>query len=135
MKILVIDDHFPSRKFIEAVVGGFGVCHSAGDGKEGLALFCEALEQGPHYSLIFLDIQMPEQDGIEVLNAIREIESERDVQSEDRVMVIMTTVNEDSMSIYDAHMNGCTDYIVKPFTKDKILGVLEKQGLLDRVVQ
>lgn len=66
----------------------------------------------PH--LIILDIMMPELDGIETCNAIREIKG-----SEDIIITFLTARSED-FSVLAGFNAGADDYITKPI-KPKVL--------------
>jgi two-component system chemotaxis response regulator CheY len=101
----------------------------AGDGEEGFRLYLHAFDSGNPFDVVFLDVMMPEANGQEVLAAIREFEKEQDISVENGVPVIMTTALDDGINLYQAHANGCVDYIVKPLSREKILKALQRLGL------
>jgi CheY-like chemotaxis protein len=73
------------------------------------------------YDLIFMDVQMPEMDGLEATKNIRQ-------NFEKQPIIIAMTANamvEDKEACINAGMN---DYISKPFTLTTIVEVLEKWG-------
>ena len=71
MKIVVVEDEKPIReglvKILEKMNKEYVVTGSASNGRKGLELIRKV-----HPDLIFLDIQMPEMDGLELLHTIRE---------------------------------------------------------------
>lgn len=83
----------------------------ATDGKRGLAL---AVEEDP--DLVLLDIGLPDIDGMQVLRRILELPS--------APPVIIVTASDDTATVVEAIKTGAHDYIVKPFTHDKIETIL-----------
>jgi DNA-binding response OmpR family regulator len=64
-------------------------------------------------SLILLDLKMPENDGFHLLSEIRE--SKKDIK------IIVLTANIDIESAIKAAKFGVDDYILKPYSFDKLL--------------
>jgi CheY-like chemotaxis protein len=65
--VLVVDDSLTLRQLIRAILEPAGyVVTEATDGKEGLA----ALREAPAPLVVLLDYQMPNMDGMEVLQAV-----------------------------------------------------------------
>lgn len=109
-KILVVDDEEDIVEFVSYNLKkeGFEV-ETATNGKEALK---KARSHKPH--LVLLDVMMPEMDGIETCNEMRQLESLKST-----FIVFLTARGEDYSQIagFDA---GADDYIVKP-VKPRIL--------------
>ena len=120
MKILIVEDELVSRKKLEKILSGYGNCDVTVNGIEGVKAFEAAWEIGAPYDLICMDIMMPEMDGKEALEKIREIEKEKGMQGRE-VKVLMQTSLEDSKNVLDAFNRGATSYIVKPVDGEKLL--------------
>ena len=71
MKFLVIDDEFSCRAILRRYLKGYGQCDVAVDGLEMIEAFETSLKADAPYDTIFLDIMMPQMDGIEALSKIR----------------------------------------------------------------
>ena len=74
------------------------------------------------YDLIFMDVQMPEMDGIEATKRIREFE--KDVKARSPIIIIALTANAmkgDKEKCIDAGMN---EYMSKPFKPDELKRIL-----------
>lgn len=101
--ILVVDDEKDINNAVCTALkdAGFNVI-SALDGKSGLAL---AFEQKP--DLIFLDIIMPEIDGIEFLNQLREDDWGKNAS------VIVMTVVDDMEKMAEVMEKGGEGYVLK----------------------
>ncbi|NPD46231.1 MULTISPECIES: hybrid sensor histidine kinase/response regulator [unclassified Lentimicrobium] len=75
-----------------------------------------------NYDLIFMDIQMPEMDGIESTKRIREFEE--DIKQAEPIKIIALTANAmkgDKEACLDAGMN---DYMSKPFKPEELKRML-----------
>ncbi|EON73402.1 response regulator [Lysinibacillus sphaericus] len=95
-----------NRQFIEQIEG-FSLVGYAGNGIEGIDKIKELKPE-----LVFMDIFMPEQDGIITLGKIREEHLAVDV-------IAVTAANDMSTVQRILHL-GVYDYIMKPFTFERI---------------
>lgn len=68
--------------------------------------------------LVFLDIVMPDKDGIEALKEIKEISPD--------TKVIMASSVGTSKNLKIAVENGAYDFIQKPITLEAVLNIIEK---------
>ena len=68
-----------------------------------------------HFDLIMLDIMMPEMDGFEVCEKLKEDDKTKDIP------VIFLTAKTDIESVTKAFEIGGIDYITKPFNKAELL--------------
>jgi two-component system chemotaxis response regulator CheY len=134
MKCLIVEDDFTARKLLQIYLSDYADCFIAVNGREAVEAFKYALEESEPYDLICLDIMMPQMNGLEALQAIRQAESERGITGLDGIKVIMTTALSDSENVMSAFRSGCEAYIVKPVTKEKLLKEIEKLGLLQKML-
>jgi two-component system, chemotaxis family, chemotaxis protein CheY len=120
MNILIIEDDITSGKVLSRMLAKYGSTSIATNGKDGLNLFMKTTEKDALFSLIFLDIMLPEMDGQEVLKEIRRIEKSRDVLGFDSVKIVMTTALDDNKNIMQAFRSQCEGYLVKPILQAKL---------------
>ncbi len=80
MKILLAEDDFASRKFMDKYLSQYGECDATVDGEEAVNAYLMALEDEEPYDLICLDVMMPVMNGYQALEAIRKDEAERGVK-------------------------------------------------------
>lgn len=130
MKILLAEDDFASRKFMDKYLSQYGECDITVDGEEAVDAFMMALDDEEPYDLVCLDVMMPVLDGYQVLKAIRGIESQRKIPKQDCVKVIMTTALNDERNVKKAFELGCEAYCGKPIDVDKFEKLLKKLGLI-----
>ena len=130
MKILLAEDDFASRKFMDKYLSQYGECDVTVDGEEAVDAFMMALEDEEPYDLVCLDVMMPVLDGYQVLKAIRDIEAQRGMPKSKRVKVIMTTALNEERNVKMAFELGCEAYSGKPIDVEKFDKALKKLGLL-----
>ncbi len=130
MKILLAEDDFASRKFMDKQLSRYGECDVMVDGEEAVDAFMMALEDGEPYDLACLDVMMPVMDGYQVLKAIRDIEAQKGIPKSKRVKVIMTTALNDERNVKMAFELGGEAYAGKPIDVEKFEKVLNKLGLI-----
>jgi DNA-binding response OmpR family regulator len=101
-RILVIDDEPTLRQSFTRILqkAGHDVT-TAANGKDGLALVAEH-----PYDMVYLDIRMPDMNGLDVLKSIHEKFPE--------LPVILFTAQPDLNSALDALRHGAKDYLLKP---------------------
>ncbi|MCD6301346.1 MAG: response regulator [Staphylothermus sp.] len=119
LNIVVADDSKFMRTFIRRIVErmGHNVVAEASNGRELIEIM-KSMKEVP--DLVFIDINMPEMDGLNALKAIRN--TEKDVR-----IVIVSALGQDEVIKY-AKSIGIVDFITKPFTPDKIVRVVESIG-------
>ncbi len=112
MKILVIDNNESIRQDLKVSLEGEGYeVLTAGAGREGLEILARELP-----SIILVDINMADIDGIEVLKRAKE-------QNPD-VQVIVTGDDNEVDLVIRALQNEATDFVGKPISKEALAGAL-----------
>lgn len=130
MKILLAEDDFASRKFMDKYLSRYGECDITVDGVEALEAFIMALEEEDPYDLICLDVMMPVMNGYQVLGEIRKIEKMQGIDPEKYVKIVMTTALNEEKDVKKAFDMECTAYSGKPIDTGKFDILLKKIGLL-----
>lgn len=131
MRALIVEDEFLSRKVLRSFLMTLFDVEIVVNGREAVEAFKLAHEENKPYSLILMDIMMPEVDGIEALTRIRTMEEKQSLSP--KVKVIMTTALDDPQTVLKTFYDGeASAYIVKPVAKDKLYNELKKLGLLNK---
>lgn len=134
MKALVAEDDFASRKVMSHILSKYGECDFTVDGRETITAFNMSLETEEPYDLVCLDILMPELDGYEVLKTIRRMETEKNLDKEHQVKVIMTSALSERKNVDKAFELGCDAYAGKPIATEKFEKELCKLGVISEVI-
>lgn len=110
-----------NRQFIERVEG-FEVIDFAKDGVEGLEKIASLQPD-----LVFMDVFMPKLDGLQTLAKLREYNTTTDV--------IMVTAATNVEAVEQALHLGVFDYIVKPFSLERVEQALQKYKPYKQLIQ
>ncbi|MDP4094075.1 MAG: response regulator [Bacillota bacterium] len=130
MRILIAEDDLASRKFLDKFLSKYGDCDVVVDGMETIDAYLFAMREKKPYDLICLDIMMPKIDGVKVLKAIRDLETQKGILPERRAKIIMTTALGEAELVQTAFEYGCEAYASKPIDTKKFLEVMKKLGLI-----
>ncbi|MFP4460059.1 MAG: PleD family two-component system response regulator [Candidatus Zixiibacteriota bacterium] len=130
MKVLIVEDDFVSRNLLLELFSPFSKCDLAVNGKEAMEAFKKSIEEKDYYDLITLDIMMPEMDGEETLEHIRNLEEEAGIYGLSRCKIIMTTALDDPSTIMKSFRNQTDAYIVKPIDAKNLMHQLQYLGLV-----
>lgn len=110
--ILVVDDNPDSITILQSILTtrGYGVV-TAETGADALRL----VQAEPRPDLVLLDVMMPEMNGIEVLQKIKE------THATSKIPVILVTAKTHDEDVLSGYQYGADYYITKPFTAKQLL--------------
>ena len=113
MKILISDDSLLLRKKLREELEKLGCqVHEAKDGDEAVEVFKNEKPDG-----IFMDIVMPNKNGIDAVKCIKEIDK--------TAKIIMLSSAGTSNNLMGALKLGAMDFIQKPYTGEQIAKALD----------
>lgn len=119
LKVLLVDDEpfilQGMEKLIDWESEGFEISGAVSNGEEAVEFF-----QNNKVDLIMADINMPVMDGLELLKQVRSS------KTGEKVYFVILSGYADFGYAQKAIKYSCTDYILKPVEKDKLLQVLRK---------
>jgi PAS domain S-box-containing protein len=114
-KVLVVDDNDTNRRILEGMLGRWEMKSSlAQDGKEALAKLSEAEEAGKPFTLILMDMHMPEMDGFELIERIRQ-----KFQSSTTTIMMLTSSGHRGDAAQCQKL-GVTAYLLKPIRQSEL---------------
>ena len=114
--ILIVDDHPAFRKGLRQILESYNeniTVTEAGNGQEVLSKLLRH-----KYDLIFLDISMPGRNGLEVLQDVKQFNSEANV-------IILSMHSEDRYAVR-AMKGGASGYLTKDSDPKEFIKALEK---------
>ena len=116
LRILVAEDNIPNQKIISLMLKNAG--HRAtlvGTGRQALSSFSTDT-----FDLVFMDIQMPDMDGLQATIEIRKIEQ----QSGTHIPIVGITGHAMEQHLEEARRAGMDRFVIKPFTSEELLAAL-----------
>lgn len=114
-KILIVDDEPSIVLALESLLkANKYTVETAYNGKEGLDI-----SKNFNPDLILLDVMMPFIDGFEFSSIVRKDKQLKDVK------IIFLTAKGELSDKNDGYKKGCDDYIVKPFSSEKLLSKIK----------
>lgn len=119
MKALVVDDSSTMRIYLRTILKSLGFeVSEARNGSSGL----ELLQNGPQPDVALIDWNMPEMDGLELLQEIRK------QSAFNNMTVVMVTAESDVSRIALALESGANEYLMKPLTPEIVASKLQMLG-------
>lgn len=115
-RVLIVDDSTMAADVLRKILRELGLenVDSATSGNQGWEKVKEAADSGSPYQLILCDWQMPDGNGIELVQKIRA--EQRFVKT----FICMVTAESEAQNIVNAITVGINSFVIKPFTKDDL---------------
>jgi two-component system, chemotaxis family, chemotaxis protein CheY len=113
--ILIVDDNAVSLDLLRGILVNFGCrnIQKCRNGKEAIDAY--KIEQS---DVLFLDIEMPEMNGLETMTAIREINPD--------AFIAIVSGETSVTNIQKSLALGAQGFIVKPYSPSRVQEVLDK---------
>ena len=113
-KILVVDDAaFMRLRAAKLLTEAGHIVVEAENGRQAVEVYARERPDA-----VLMDITMPEMDGLEALEAIR--------ATYPTARIAMLTAMGQQSIVMDAIKRGARDFIVKPFSPDRVLAAVNK---------
>ncbi|MEZ5235414.1 MAG: response regulator [Acidimicrobiia bacterium] len=123
MRALVVDDSRATRMILRKILESIGFeVEQAENGRVAYDLLCSWIPfDVPDLALV--DWNMPEMNGIELIEAIR------DNSDLDALKIIMCTTETEVSQMTLALLTGANEYVMKPFTAETIIDKMALIGM------
>jgi two-component system LytT family response regulator len=114
LRAVVVDDEEPARELLRSLLATVGDVEIVGEESEGHAAL--ALIRAAAPDIVFLDVQMPGLNGLEIAAAIA---------SADPAPLIVFVTAYDEYAIRAFEVSAC-DYLLKPFDADRLAAAVAR---------
>ena len=114
-KILIVDDNDLMRTLLRGILRSEN-CQVIGEARNGSIALDSIARNKP--DIVFLDVVMPEMDGLEALQNIKRKHPE--------IVVVMITGNPSKENVEESIQGGASGFIIKPFNSAKVLDTLNR---------
>ena len=110
LKVLIVDDSALFRTLLSNILRSIPNCEVIGTASTGQTALQKIIELEP--DLVTLDMEMPEMDGMEVLQELKR----RRIRS--KVIIVSRHTSAGAQITTDALLQGAFDFVLKPSSKD-----------------
>jgi len=113
-KVLLVDDVAVARDLMRAMLRNLDITQllDAGNGLDAISLF-----RRERPDIVFLDINMPGMDGLQVLHHM--------LADNPEAFIVINSAESTSKNVRAALELGAKDFIVKPFNMEKVQTILD----------
>ena len=137
VKVLVVDDNRTNRRILEGMLGRWEMkSTSAQDGEEALTKLSEAQQSGEPFALILMDMHMPNMDGFQLIERIRERPG-----SAAATIMMLTSAGHLGDAARCKEL-GVAAYLLKPIRQSelreaiaRVLGAREQKGAIPLITR
>lgn len=120
LRMLIVEDEFLSRQLLSMYLEGYGRYDIAVNGQEAVNAVMSSYETKSPYDIVFMDIMLPDKDGLTALKEIREYESSHEIFGSATCKIIMMTALSDAGTVMESFKNQCEGYVTKPYSKEMV---------------
>jgi len=113
LRVLIVDDEEPARDLLRAWLAKWREVQIAGEAGDGATAIARIRELRP--DLVFLDVQMPDMNGFDVVGAL--------APSEQPMVVFVTAYDQYAVRAFE--ISAC-DYLLKPFDEDRLANTMAR---------
>jgi two-component system LytT family response regulator len=128
VRVLVVDDEKPARERLRRLLERDNRVHVVDccvGGADALSAVREAARAGAPVQLMFLDVQMPELDGFDLVAALLDrVDAGVAGDAGDMPAIVFVTAHDEyAIRAFDAH---AIDYLLKPFSDERFEAALDR---------
>lgn len=114
-RILLVEDNPVNQQIAKILLGQCGcIVKKARDGAEAVEIFCQSPDA---FDLIFMDMHMPEMNGLEATRTIRK-------KGFKEIPIVAMTASSESEDKQKCLKAGMNDYVTKPISQHAVLKVM-----------
>jgi EAL domain-containing protein (putative c-di-GMP-specific phosphodiesterase class I)/DNA-binding NarL/FixJ family response regulator len=114
LNLLFVEDNPQARESMSIILQAFfGNIITAVDGEDGFNKF-----KNNKIDIVITDINMPKQNGIEMMKRIRRIDS--------NIPIVVISASDDKEYLMNSIKSGVQDYILKPVVMDELLSTINR---------
>ena len=119
-RVLIVDDVESTRILLSGILKKHAECVCVADAANALREFTAALDAGKPFECVLIDYEMPETDGLTLIDEMRTAEEEREIPPKENSPLVMVTGHP--KVFMKSFRNGGEDFILKPVQAEAVIG-------------
>ncbi|WMW64930.1 response regulator [Nitratidesulfovibrio liaohensis] len=128
MRALIVEDDALSARVLHLTLHTHFETVCAKDAEGAFSTYMQAMDGDAPFDVVLLDLMLPGESGLTVLERIRTVEADRGLP---RVPVLVTTaVTDINIALRAFEQGHISAYLVKPLDFDRLLAELRTLGLI-----
>jgi CheY-like chemotaxis protein len=127
--ILVVDDSEFNRLVMKKILNSFNLsCYEAANGLQAVEIIKKEAERNHFFKVIFMDLEMPEMDGMTAARLI--VEMLRKGELPETTKVIACSAHSSETDKQACLLSGMNEYLEKPISKESVRRLLSEHSLI-----
>jgi len=119
MKLLIVDDEPVARQVLRQILSAQPE-HQLTLAEGGAEAWALLDDPSRYFDIVFLDVTMPEPDGLEIVRRLRESPLHKSVQ------IVLCTASKDRDTVTKAVLLGVRHYVVKPCSAPVVMAKMQQ---------
>jgi CheY-like chemotaxis protein len=119
MKLLIVDDEPVARQVLRQILSAQPE-HQLTLAEGGAEAWALLDDPSRYFDIVFLDVTMPEPDGLEIVRRLRESPLHKSVQ------IVLCTASKDRDTVTKAVQLGVRHYVVKPCSAPVVMAKMQQ---------
>lgn len=120
LKIIIVDDSQLDRKLLSRSLVNCGVKNEILQAENAEAAMPLIIANRGYIALMFLDYQMPQMTGVELMEGLVKVPSTADIP----IIMVTASASEDSRTAAYKVNPNLVGYLIKPFKPDQLLALI-----------
>lgn len=130
-KFLLVDDDERFALLAAKKLGEYANCTISTSGDDALLQFEHHLREASPFDAVFMDIEMPSMDGHQVVEKMRNVEKQNEIDPMRSFKLVMLTAHADVKNVSKSFFKGSADaYIQKETLQEKLIPELKEINLI-----
>lgn len=127
MNILIVDDDFITLTKLLTNLSGYAKCLPATHAHQAIETFTDYTKKGDLFSLVLIDINLPDDSGFDLINQIKQVEDKLKVAPAKKVIMTAQSNAENVKKAVALHLDGL---LAKPIRSKTLIAKLTSLGLI-----